>query len=358
MSIGFHSALNGAHKQAIRCYEYGQEMIDTLSLETPVDINPELSMLRHKQGRANGIITAYPPEEDMVMSIEFADMTHQSTDAIGMQKAVINKEALTRNIKEYQYTLSDYQKDNIYKELPHIMILSTGRVGTVSLFRLLERTQYMPFHSYFYQPSKVHRKELMCRFISGNKGDGKLESDWITTRLSEWIGGCNVNRPLAMLNHLDTIYSPVMAQIHPKSKFVFLRRDPESVFKSFYSKNQWRSQQPEPMYFKFDPDFKYRLARLDLPATIAWYIKFTEVFSRALGSVYPDRFIEISSDNLFQQDENEIRKLSEFMKLPLTVDEIADHFSIPINEKKHKINKSDTQIEYGLESFKRAYDAL
>lgn len=349
MGIAWSAGESGDYEMSLRCYKYAQEMIDCINLPTPIDINPELSMVRHNpNASAKGYITPFPPTEDMVMSVQLPSELKESKDARGMSPPEISQQRLKKNIEFYDIPVTQ-------APAPNLMVLSTGRVGTVSLYRLLERTQYMPYHSYLMQGPHNERIEMACRFISGvfSPRTYTPENTWQKLRGAELQGAANERRPMAMLNHLDTIFAPLYALINPEAKFLFLRRDPEKVFKSFYSKNQFGHNQLEPVYFKFDPDFKYRRALLDLPVTIAWYIKFTEAFSRAFGEVHPDRFMEISSDKIFSQDDEEIARLSEFMDFDKDI--TREHFGTVYNEKAHKVDKTDEQIESGLKAFRRAY---
>lgn len=348
MSLAWYAGEAGDHAKSLRCYKYAQELIDLAGLSQPVNVNPELSLLRHTSVDADGFISPLPPTEDMVMSIQLPSSHAEALDAEGMYTSEISQHRLTQSIKNYSIPVGT----PIYG--PNVMVLSTGRVGTVSLFRLLERTQYIPYHSYFMQIAREQRTELACRFIAEETDPlAKIERQWEKTRKPEWIGCQNIGRPMAMLNHMDTIFAPTYALINPMAKFLFLRRDPEKVFKSFYAKDQFRANQLEPVYFKFSPDFAYRKAMMDMPATIAWYIKFTEAFSRAVGEVYPERFIEISSDKLFAQDDEEVARLSEF--LCIDKDMAKQHFGTVYNEKAHKVQMTEEQIQAGLEAFRRAY---
>jgi len=348
MSLAWYAGEMGDYGKAMRCYNYAQEMIEEMGLDTPININPTLSMLRHASGEAQGIITPLPPSEDMVMAIQLNGEGAEEEDSRGMVEPTIDQQAIVSNLKYYSFATRERFNS------PDVMVMSTGRVGSVSLFRLLERTNYLPYHSYFMQGAQSDRIELACRHLHGHYShrDYSIEETWIKTRKAEWIGSRNAKRPMAMLNHMDTIYAPTYAQINPQAKFLFLRRDPEAVFKSFYSKDQWRMNQLEPAYCKFDP-FRYRLTRYDMPVRIAWYIKFTEAFSRAVGEVYPERFIEISSDKLFAQDDDEMIRLSEFMGIDK--DMAKQHFGTVYNEKAHKKMLNDEQIQAGLEAFRRAY---
>ena len=349
MSTGWHAAEGGDYAMAKRCYVYADNVALGLNDSDTLAINPDLSVLRHKVGAATGIINSVPPTEDIVVSVEFGRTIQEEESATNLRRLNLND----INLDSFDFKIDQHLIDNTTKELPHVMFLSTGRCGTVSMFHLFETLNYTPYHSYYYHVSQMDRMEMMCRVDSGDY-DSKIPNNWLKTRVAEWVGANNVNKPMVALNHMDTIFAPVFAKMHPKSKFVHLRRDPLKVFKSMYSKGQWSDKQLHPIYYSLSDGFKYRYMRYDMPITIAWYIKFTETFSRAFGATMGDRYIEISSDKLFTQDANEISRLSNFLETRID----KDHFKIPYNQKAHKVSLSKDQIQAGAEAFEVAYAAL
>jgi len=353
MSIGWSSAEAGEFDQAKRCYEYADEVFKGLDLS----VNPALSILRHTSGKASGFIRSLPPQEDYIVSLEFPSATDECISARGMRSTAIDYDALKENIRKYSYLMEQYHEDNMGKLMPHTMVLSTGRCGTVSLYRLLERTNHLPYHSYFFQVPATSRYEMMCQLIAG-KFDRSVADMWVKTRAAEWIGAIKEDAPIVGLNHLDTIFAPVFAQCHPLSRFIYLRRDPVKVFESFYSKKQWSDTQICPLYYSFEGGFKWKRIDYDIPVMLAWYIKFTDTFSRAFGEVMGNRFIELSSDKLFAKDDNEIKKLIDFIDIDLSEEEVKRHFSIPYNQKAHKIALTKDQIALGRETFEAVYDSL
>lgn len=358
VAIGWLAADNDEFEKALRCYEYAEEIADKINGDESLRINPDLCLLRHKSGKASGIIESVPPNEDSIITLEFPPETKESQNAVGMKKTLIDFDSLAKNLDEYCYGAEIYHRKNINNEARHLMVLSTGRSGTISLYHLFEQTNYIPYHSYYFQPTHDHRYEMVCKLINGEGFNTRSEDFWIKTRAAEWIGAQNIGRPIAALNHLDTIFAPTFSCIHPHAKFIYLHRDPVKIFESFYSKGQWSKNQLCPLYFDFNGGFHWRHMRYDLPAEIAWYVKFTETFSRAFGSTIGDYFLEISADKLFAKDEEEIIKLIEFSGIEKSVKEVAEHFSIPYNQKSHKITMTEQQIAHGRKAFEVAYGAL
>ena len=185
----------------------------------------------------------------------------------------------------------------------------------------------------------------MMAALSAGHGWQIPGQEWAATRAAEWLGA----KPMIGCNHFDTIFAPVFAAIHPKAKFIYLRRDPEAVFRSFYGKQQWgNDNQLTPLLYAIEDDdsFTYWLRGMSEIDKIAWYLRFTEIFSRAFGTVLGERFIEISADKLFARDQNEIKRLLEFSNGGIPLTRASKHFAVKINEKAHRVSQvSDADIE-------------
>jgi hypothetical protein len=323
----------------------------------PGVLNAELSLLRHSRGDADGRVVAIPPTETDVLSFQLRDTVNENHDAYGLIKPRITPEvietSIARTINEFQ---PGYHRDNIRKDLPHVMVLSTGRCGTVSLFRLFEQSRLLAYHTYWYHVSRAARFDMLCRMLTGELGDQWAMQEWCQTRAAEWLGAVNVGRPMVGLNHGDTIFAPVFAAVHPQSKFVYLRRNPEEVFVSFFDKDQWGTGniQLQPLLCAFDPDFSYRRCGYDVPTNLAWYLYFTDAFCRCFGRVLNDRFIEIDANKLFAQDRGEIERLITFTSSELDLDDAVEHFAVKINQKADRGHHTEHEIAAAFDVYNTA----
>ena len=325
----------GEVEKALEAYEE----LDRILIPYDSWFHPELSVLRHNPGEASGLVKPIPATEDRVVALIHGDTSIESPDNWGMKRTVTDGKKLERNIGDFIW---DYKPkspilENIKKDLPHVQVLSTGRCGTMSLYHLFGRTQLVPYHTFWWLLAPSTRWEMMCQLIEGETYP-KVANFWASCRAAEWLGAISQDRPMIGLNHLDTIFAPTFAAIHPRSKFVHLRRDPRAVFNSFVSKNQWQGGQLSVMDYAFSPEFRWRGTEDGVLYCVVWYLDFTETFARAMGRVVgPERYIEISSDRLFAQDEDEIRSLIDFTEADISVDAAVEHFSKKFNAKDHRV---------------------
>lgn len=303
--------------------------------------------------------------EDFVLSFYVPSPVQESKPDASMDiQPVSNMEA---GIRECMLVVSEsekilrQQRDGIVLTIPkddqHVMVLSTGRCGTKSLEYLLHISNLTPYHEYWWTVEAPYRHEMQARIQSAKFDDLHCISIWCQTRAIEWLEASRSGKPLVALNHLDTIFAPAFASIHHKSRFVWLKRDPESVFKSFYGKDQWGNMQLRPLQFAFDP-FRYADGGYDLIQAIAWYIRFTEVFIQSFKSVVGDRLMEVNSEDLFNRDRSVIKNLLDFIGAGVPVDRAVDHFIKPINEKAHRIIRTQEQMEEGIKIFHNSLNHL
>jgi len=292
-------------------------------------LNPSLSVLRHNVGVGSGSVKPVEATEDQIISFFLAERTIESDCC----------RHLLGDISEAQITAlgrleAGHHQDNIVSPRPHIMVMSTGRCGTMSLYKLFQGSNLEAYHSYWFMVSPYTQWEMACRLHSGNHESFTAAAEWASTRAAEWLG----EKPMIGLNHTDTIFAPVFAAIHKKSKFIYLRRNPDKVFDSFYNKNQWQDGAScfRPIRYDFDKGYSFSLPEISEANGIRYHISETEKFSRTFGKVMGDRWVEISADKLFAQDKIEIAKLLQFTGSDIPLDKAVNHFKTKINEKAHK----------------------
>lgn len=349
--LGWQAAIEGRIGPARIAYGVAD------SLMTRGSMNPELSLLRHSQGVVSepALMAGHPASEDQVLTIylpEFVE-SEEPNDAFAPMKI----SGMQDNIRAFMGGFDPgLHRHNITKQLPHVMVMSTGRCGTMSLFRLFKDCNLVPYHSYWWQIGMAAKWEAMCR-LSANKHSNIPFRDWCATRAAEWLGCISMNRPMIGLNHWDTIFAPAFAALHTESKFVYLHRDPVAIFNSFYNKKQYLpDNQLRPLDYTLDPDFRFSKPPLGIIQLTAWYIRFTEVFCREFGAVMGDRFMEVRAESLFEQDMDAIEGLLDFVAANVSPAEAHHHFATRINAKDHKKRFNEQEMEEGRAEFAQAYE--
>jgi len=308
----------GRVSQAFELYEYADSFLDG------GELNASLSVLRHNDGVGSGTVRPVPPTEDDVVSLLLPRLRTPALDA-------------TRLIDEipeanFEKLMGSYSTKCHKTDRPHIMVMSTGRCGTMSLFRLFQGSNLEAYHSYWLKTHPYNTAETLARLAANEYDDMSAADEWVSTRTAEWLG----EKPMIGLNHADTAFAPVFAAIHENSKFVYLRRSPPDVYDSFVSKGQWNGGVNHFVPVMYDIPFKFSVTDIEPDDGIRWHIEFTEKYSRAFGRVMGDRFIEISADKLFSQDEGEVARLLEFTNSDIPPDKAVKHFATRINGKDHK----------------------
>ena len=291
-------------------------------------LNPSLSILRHNIGVGVGNVVPVEATEDCVNSLFLPRHTKESS---GKYLLGDIPEANIRRVIEGMKP--GHHKDNIKSPRPHVMVMSTGRCGTMAVYKLFQHSNLTPYHTYWFMVDPHTRWEMFCRLYSGNHESLYPAAEWASARAAEWLGV----KPMIGLNHTDTIFAPVFAAIHEKSKFVYLRRDLAKVFKSFYTKNQYRNGSScfRPIRYDFDHGYQFSLPDITDKDGIRYHITETEKFCRTFGKVMGDRWIEISSDKLFDQDKSEIDKLLELIGSDVPIEKAEEHFKMPVNVLAH-----------------------
>lgn len=326
-------ACEGFYDSALDAYRIAEEV-------APWDtgcLNADDALLRHTVHKPNGQVTqGVTATEDRIIFLT-PKMPCLTLPSIALQEPPeIDGDALEANIRKLlaEPWCGGYHAKNIREDRPHIMTLSTGRSGTMSLWKLLQDSNMTPHHTYWWQSSVEGAWWMMAAIMDGN-GHAFQESAeyWMPTRAAEWCGP----KPMIGLNHMDTIFAPWFSLLHEKSKFLYLRRNPQDVFKSFWCKNQWKDNQLMPIVWNIDDGLEIEHMDLAVYELIGWYIKFTEAFCRAFGRVMGDgRFIEIDADKLFAGSRTEIKRMLDFIGTDVSVETAMEHYKTKINEKKHK----------------------
>jgi hypothetical protein len=145
--------------------------------------------------------------------------------------------------------------------------------------------------------------------------------------------------------------APFCAELFPESRFIYLARDEEATFKSFYGKNQWRNRQLQ--HWLYDPSFPKghfvycQDETLSMEAHISWYFYITKVFAKCFFKTLPEyRHISLRSEKLFAMDESEFSKLRSVLpEGTISEEAIRNTYTNPRNTKTAFIHLANKDIE-------------
>ena len=133
LSTAWNLGEKGEREECIAAYRVCDDLTPDLCMA------PELAVLRHMEGDGSGLVVSPAPTEDAVVSFGLPDTAVEAPDARGMRRLRFSDDALAANIAFFiEHFDGGYHAANIARQPPteHFMVLSTGRVGTVSLYRL------------------------------------------------------------------------------------------------------------------------------------------------------------------------------------------------------------------------------
>ncbi|KKL12689.1 hypothetical protein LCGC14_2533230, partial [marine sediment metagenome] len=110
----------------------------------------DISLLRHTTGPVSGYVEAIEATENIVWSVWLTSDVRQSPSSEGMAR--ILGADLGKNIQSLMdWVNPGFHRNNIDEDRPHVIVMSTGRCGTMSLFRLLQNDGVLrPHHSYWF----------------------------------------------------------------------------------------------------------------------------------------------------------------------------------------------------------------
>ncbi len=295
---------------------------------------------------------------------------------------VINQEDLKLNINKLISVIRFLQEDGVFdnklvnidavrkqfapEAKDPVQLLSTGRCGTIGFYKLLCRSKnVLPYHTLGWQMIPGDRNHMLYRILTQKFDQNvliRIFTDYLESRVAEMMYAYRLGRTPVIINHWDTIFSPLWSVIFPESTFLHLYRSDEKVFESLYTKNQFQNEQLH--YCQFDENFPngnfhIRYDNRPIEEEIAWYLTITREFSSALMNVLGDeRTTSIASEDLFRASKDDYYKLQKIFPLhDVSYKEYFEHYSQPINTKPEKRQSPDGWLE-SKRCFNEAFEQL
>ena len=186
----------------------------------PVDINPELQMVRHSLPKRD------PPAG---MGVNDRILRHVAVHAENLYP-VLASEGLTTLVpgveaaRDWAFRPWDHR---IKDELEIVLVVSTGRAGTYGLYKLLKSLGECAYHTMWFTPSLHVRGMVMGGLISSSTQPIQdLANLYLTCRMAEAWDAMIQGKRLIIVNHWDSPFVPLwLGCLGDKAKVIWLQRD-------------------------------------------------------------------------------------------------------------------------------------
>lgn len=195
-----------------------------------------------------------------------------------------------------------------------LLVASTGRVGTMAIASLLEQAEnLLPFHYLNNQPNIPEQNRLLYMMLGGTVPKDaviQLMEDWLQTRRAEIDVARFSKRRAVIVNHLDTVFAPLLLACFPDARVIHVKRDMRKTFLSLGYKNQFGYIQLRHFRHTLDPATAGFAAVRDVALThdeeVVWYMAVTQAIVDALKTVWSDETVTtIDMEKIFKGDPSE-----------------------------------------------------
>ncbi len=277
-------------------------------------------------------------------------------DLEAQARPVLKRDVLARNITDLQARTARFLAENHghpydkIKEmaaggLSPVLVLSTGRVGTMAMENLLQKSEnLLPFHFLEYHVETGDQNAFFYR-LQQEGGAASCEPEietYLQYRFSE-LAFCHATGKVPVIvNHLDTVWAPILMGTFPDARLIRMHRSPEKTLLSLAFKNQFGFRQLRHLKGRFDPVdglFVYRRdMSLSLEQECAWYMYVTDMLADLFGTALarPDRYLDLDMEQVFRLSDGALAQLTVFLDDPgVSVETCRDAFSSKVNEKTH-----------------------
>ena len=196
-----------------------------------------------------------------------------------------------------------------------LFVLSTGRVGTVTLTHLLNLSENV---FALHEPGPQFRKASRRAYegaLSGEEND-EFFREFCGTRVRSLLRATTGSRIYAETANRLTFLAPVLAERLPKSRFIHLFRDPAAVVRSgmrreWYQNHPWDAQRIEP---RADDRWAAEWNSWGAFEKCCWFWSSINEFCLDFAErLRPERVLPLSTEALFAPDGEAARKLFEWL---------------------------------------------
>jgi len=298
-----------------------------------------------------------------------------SPPVLNRNRIAANVRALQRVSRDFVSAARDYPFDR-YKGLTDgvlgggapVIVLSTGRVGTMAMEALLKRSDtLLPFHAFNLHVETGDQNAILYKLISEEPESFERDIRSILRyRFSEFAYCRAAGKIPVIVNHLDTVLTPILMGAFPDARLIRMHRAPEKTLLSLAYKNQFGFRQLRHLKSRFEEgtgEFVFRRDRsLTIEQECSWYMYVTDL----LADIYrtelarPGRFLDLGMEQVFGLAEDALAQLSDFLDDPaVTAETCRNVFSQRINEKSfYTFDPAKGGLDRLAAELERAYAAL
>ncbi|MEQ9488577.1 MAG: sulfotransferase [Alphaproteobacteria bacterium] len=177
-----------------------------------------------------------------------------------------------------------------------LLVASTGRVGTMAIAGALQQSgTLLPFHYLNNQPGILEQNRLLYMLMTGTVPEEALIAllqDWLRSRRAEIDFARFSGKRAVLVNHLDTVFAPVLLACFPDSRVIYAERDMRKTFLSLGYKNQFGYTQLRHLRYTLSSDANVfagiRDEALSHDDEVVWYMAVTRALIAAVCEVRGD----------------------------------------------------------------------
>lgn len=271
----------------------------------------------------------------------------------GGQTPVIDGDALAASLRQVRKIIEgwlaqqgewqDWINAVAGDEAQPLLVASTGRVGTMATASALRLSPSLqPFHYLNNQPNILEQNRLLYMLIDGVLPKQTLIAlleDWLRSRRAEIDAARFAGRRAVLVNHLDTVFAPLLLACFPQARVIYAERNMRKTFLSLGYKNQFGYTQLRHLRYALDENGSgfagIRDSALGHDEEVVWYMAITRALVGALRDVWGEAAVRpLDMDGVFAGKENAITAFCECFTLEKDLaGSVRSIFAGKINEK-------------------------
>lgn len=236
--------------------------------------------------------------------------------------------------------------DEVVRNAQPVFVLSTGRAGTRFLYELLRKSGEVRAYHELLPELRYHSQEAYNKGLSKSR---EITAMFDAARY-EFIRNAYIERKVYVeLNPGITFFAFQIAHLFPKAKFVHLHRHPLEFIESGLSRNWYDTG-------SIIEEGRLRCGKagyweaLSQPEKIALLWKETNKFIEGVKELFSDRFITLSSNDVFKSEPELMRVVEYAGARDLSEAQVRKHMKYVVNAQKGKkiLNEDEKDLVWNI----------